>query len=131
MYICFVCHKKKQKKMAFPSAWAVALRDDFLKFKTSSCLPQVPGPDTRVERLFFKKKNFFPECWTRGRGFFFKKKSSPHSGKRFFCKKEKKFDGADGIKSSPRVSVALREGFPECTRFGTRGRPLPREKRPR
>jgi hypothetical protein len=32
---------------------------------------------------------------------------------------------------SPRGSLALGEGFPECTRFGTRGRWLPREKHPR
>jgi hypothetical protein len=27
--------------------------------------------------------------------------------------------------------MTLGEGFPECTRFGTRGRPLPRERLPR
>jgi hypothetical protein len=54
LYVYMFClSQEKAKKMAFPSAWAVALTDDFLKFKTSSCLPQVPGPDTRAERLFF------------------------------------------------------------------------------
>jgi hypothetical protein len=56
--------------MAFPSAWAVALRDDFLKFKTSSCLPQVPGPDTRVERLFLKKRISSPSVGLGEEGFF-------------------------------------------------------------
>jgi hypothetical protein len=51
-----------------------------------------------------------------------------HSGKRFFQKKM--VDGIDGVKSFPSASMALREGFPECTIFGTRGRPLSRERHP-
>jgi hypothetical protein len=65
-----------------------------------------------------------------------------HSGKRFPKKgisspsvalgeEVNKRDGVDDVKLSPRGSLALGEGFPKCTRFGTRGRWLPREKHPR
>jgi hypothetical protein len=81
-------------------------------------------------RGFQKKMNFFPECCTRGRGFKIKKKKFLprvlHSGK-----SKKKGNGADGVKSSPRGRMALGEGFPECTIFGTRRRPLSRERHPR
>jgi hypothetical protein len=49
-----------------------------------------------------------------------------HSGK-----SKKKGDGANGVKSSPRGRMALGEGFPECTIFGSRGRPISRERHPR
>jgi hypothetical protein len=62
-------------------------------------------------KRFQKKRNFFPECCTRGRVF----KKNP----------------VDGVKSSPSATVALGEAFPECTIFGTRGRALPREPLPR
>jgi hypothetical protein len=79
---------------------------------TAGRLPRVPRISTRGK--VFLKKEFLPRVL--------------HSGKIFL---KKKVDGADGVKSSPSARAALGEGFPECTRFGTRGRPLPHEKRPR
>jgi hypothetical protein len=70
---------------------------------------------------YLKKQRGFPECpgmGIRGRGFL-KTEFLPrvlHSG-RGFKKREiskKTGDGADGVKSSPRGSMALRKAFPEC-----------------
>jgi hypothetical protein len=76
----------------------------------------------------------FPECLrlALGEEGFKKNKFLPrvlHSGKSFF--KKKTTDGTDGVKSSPSAKTALGEGFPECTIFGSRGRPLSRERHPR
>jgi hypothetical protein len=102
---------KKKGTYCSPSAWDGALgEEDFLKknriFSSSVAL--------REEDFYKKKINSFPECYTRGRGF-----------------SKKKADGTDGVKSSPSARTALGEGFPECTIFETRGRPLSRERHPR
>jgi hypothetical protein len=82
-------------------------------------------------KSFFKKTNFFPECCTRGRVFFWKKKRPAvrtaltlprvlrwHSGKaspsvRFLALEEGLFP-VERIPGSSSPSVALGEGFPEC-----------------
>jgi hypothetical protein len=59
---------KKKKKGASPSAWVAALGEDIYK-KNGDFLPRVLGTRDSGKRMFFLKK-FFPECCTRGRGFF-------------------------------------------------------------
>jgi hypothetical protein len=80
--------KKTQSLPRVP--WQLALGEEFKKKRISS--PSVAlGEEV-------KKRNFFPECYTRGR-----------------VKKP-----VNGVKSSPSATVALGEVFPECTIFGTR-----------
>jgi hypothetical protein len=74
----------------------------------------------------------FPECLRlalREEGF--KKKQisslSVAPGEEFFQKKIPP-NGTNGVRSSPSAKTALGEGFPECTIFGTQGRPLSRER---
>jgi hypothetical protein len=78
--------------------------------KKNEFLPRMLHSGKRFQNK--KKRNFFPECCTRGRV-------------------KKKGNGANGVKSSPSGRMALGEGFPECMIFGTRGRPLSRERHPR
>jgi hypothetical protein len=74
-----------------------------------------------------KNSNFFPVCCTRGRRFSFKEDKFLPRVKCFF---KKKADGTDSVKSSPSARTTLGEGFTECTIFGTRERPLSRERHP-
>jgi hypothetical protein len=110
---------KRKTEGGFPECLGIWHSGKAIFKKKRRGLPRVRG-HTRG-RGFLKKTNFFPECCTQGRGFK-KRKCLPrvlHSGK-----SKKIRDAADGVKSSPRVSMTLGKDFPECTRFGTRGRRL-------
>jgi hypothetical protein len=91
-----------------PSAWDGALgeEDFFLKNRISSLSVALEEEDL--------KKQISSPCVALGEEFF-----------------KKTLDGTDNIKSSPSARTTLGEGFPECTIFGTRGRPLSRERHPR
>jgi hypothetical protein len=106
--------------------------------KKKSGFPECLAAALGGEGFYKNQRNFFPECLGQAlgeEGFLKKMKCLPrvlHSEKRVLKKIQI---------SSP--SVALREEFfsktnggwhrrrqifPECSRFGTRGRPLPRER---
>jgi hypothetical protein len=59
-----------------------------------------------------KKSNFFPECNTRGRGFYKKRKiSSPSVALGEEVLSKKKADDTDGVKSSLSARTALGEVY--------------------